>query len=198
MLRASLVVAALVMGCSGDSPQVPDVRFEVRDAVIDPRDQLTPDASPDVADVTTSVDITVFDAPTFDALDASAPDVSISDAFLDVALDRPLLTDTPPTLCTELAEQYAAAVREASVCGSAAECGRRVCETLCCACEVFVSATVDQMRALDDLRLRAERMGCNGMFSCPSMRCPPPLSGQCSTDGRCVTLRAPADASADR
>ncbi len=195
MLRASILTAALLTACSGDSPQSPDVRFDVRDAVIDPRDQGAGDVAQDVSDAASPVDVTVFDAVAIDgpAQDAPAADVPRPDASLDL----PLLTDTPVTPCSELAEQYAAAVRIASTCAAAAECGARVCETLCCACEVFVAAPPEQLRALEALRANADRMGCSGMLPCPTTRCLPPRSGQCSSDGRCVTIRDPADAALD-
>ncbi|MFO0648095.1 MAG: hypothetical protein U0326_17785 [Polyangiales bacterium] len=195
MLRASILTAALLTACSGDSPQSPDVRFDVRDAVIDPRDQGAGDVAQDVSDAVSPVDVTVFDVVAFDvpAQDAPTSDVARPDASLDL----PLLTDTPTTPCSELAEQYAAAVRIASTCAAAVECGARVCETLCCVCEVFVAAPPEQLRALDALRASADRLGCSGMLPCPTTRCLPPRSGQCSSDGRCVTIRDPADASID-
>lgn len=194
MLRASILTAALLTACSGDSPESPDVRFEVRDAVIDPRDQGVDDVAIDAPDAVSPVDVTVFDVV---AIDGAAPDAPAADAPLDASLDLPLLVDAPVTPCTELAERYASAVRLASTCAAAPECGSLVCETLCCACEVFVAASADQLRILETLRASAERLGCNGMLPCPTTRCLPPQVGQCSSDGRCVTIRAPADAAVD-
>ena len=189
MRRASFVFVALLAGCSGESPVSPDVRFETRDAVIDPPDHLVADdARDDLLDASAPVDVTVFEVA-----DAGLPgaDVARPDA---PALDLPLLQDTPATPCTELAELYASSVREAAVCEAASECGARVCETLCCVCEVFVAPVGDRLAALDALRARAVALGCAAMLPCPAVRCPAPRSGQCSSDGRCVTLREPADA----
>ncbi len=194
MLRLTTAALALLAGCSGDALTAPDVRFETRDAVVDPRDQgPSLDAGDDRAEAPAPVDVTVYDAA-FDApydAGASPADASRSDVSL---LDIPLPLDAPATPCTDLAERYAAAVREAAVCAASTECAARVCETLCCTCEVFVTAAGESVRALDALRTRAERMGCSAMLPCPSTRCPAPRSGLCSTDGRCVTLREPADA----
>ncbi len=189
MRRASFVFVALLAGCSGESPVAPDVRYETRDAIIDPPDQtLADDARDDLVDASTPVDVTVFEVA-----DAGLPgsDVASTDA---PALDLPLLQDMPATPCTDLAELYASSVREAAVCTAAAECGARVCETLCCVCEVFVAPVGDRLRALDALRARATALGCAAMLPCPAVRCAAPRSGQCSADGRCVTLREPADA----
>ncbi len=200
MLRRLLVLALAAAGCSSESLVVPDARFVSRDAVVDPRDAT--DAPEELAaDVTPTVDVTVFDG----SLDASAPadarDASATgDAAADLSVvDAVLPLDAPATPCTDLAERYAMAVRAAQTCGTSSECGARVCETLCCACQVFVSAQGDRVRLLDDLRSSAERLGCSAMLRCPPSPCPAALSGACSSDGRCVTLReAPSDAGADR
>lgn len=192
MLRASLVIVALTAGCGDSVLNVPDVRFEMRDAVVDPRDQGMVDAASDAVDAPPTIDVTVFDAIDGGApSDVSAPDVSASDASLDI----PIIIDAPVTPCSELAELYASAVREAASCASASECSMPVCETLCCVCEVYVAGPVYRLRVLDDLRARSVSLGCSAMLPCPTTRCTAPRTGQCSTDGRCVTLRDPADAS---
>lgn len=191
MLRASLLIVALAAGCGDSVVSVPDVRFEMRDAVVDPRDQGVLDAPSDASDAAPSIDITVFDV-----IDGGAGgDVSVSDATApDAPLDIPLLVDAPVTPCSELAELYATAVREATTCASASECATPVCETLCCTCQVLVAGPAPSLRVLDDLRARSLALGCSAMLPCPSTRCPAPRAGQCSSDGRCVTLRDPADA----
>jgi hypothetical protein len=215
-LRFCLLLTALV-GCSGTVPESPEAGlFDARDVIVDPRDGAA-DLAPADADVQPTVDVVVFDAP---AADATAPDVMVSDGVAPppdasrpdgAAPDGPTFDLVVPedalmTPCSDLAERYAAAVREAQACGSTAGCDVRVCETLCCTCEVFISGSADRMRALDDLRGRATALGCQPMLRCPIMRCPPARSGACSADGRCVTLRDPPstdggpapDAPADR
>jgi hypothetical protein len=205
MLRFVRVwTSAFFIGCGSTAPVEPtDLgRFETREVQIDPLPDLA--APTDLADAgqdTPSIDVAVFDLPAIDAgmprIDTGSVDGAAVDGF--VAIDRPFLKDRPMTLCTELAEQYATAVREAQRCAVASECGATVCETLCCTCMVYVSGLGDRVRRLDAMRTQGERMGCNAMLSCPEIRCPAPLAGACSTEGRCVTLREISrDASADR
>lgn len=185
MLRPLFAALALTLGCSDDAPTTPDARYEERDAVVDPRDVTVSNDVP--LDRAPTVDVVVFD---------SAPDASADvarDASAGGDLARPLDAPSPP--CAELAEQYAAAVRTAATCGSSSECDVRVCETLCCACEVFVAASEVYLLALASLRTRADALGCAAMLPCPATRCPAATSGQCSSEGRCVTLREPVDAS---
>lgn len=207
-LRFCLLLS-LALGCSGTVPDVPDVSlFDARDVIIDPRDGAAPD---DTIDVLPTVDVVVFDVPAVDAsFDVPSPDASPPgdapppppDAARPDApppdgpsFDLVVPEDAPMTPCSDLAERYAAAVREAQSCG-AAGCEARVCETLCCTCEVFISGTMERMRQLDDLRGRATALGCQPTLGCPTTRCPPARSGACSADGRCVTLRDPPDAAA--
>lgn len=209
-LRFCLLLS-LVVGCSGTVPDAPEAGlFDARDVIIDPRDGAA-DAAPDDADVQPTVDVVVFDVPASDAssdgggADVPSPDTAPSDAVApppdasrpDAAapdgpsFDLVVPEDAPMTPCSDLAERYAAAVREAQSCGGTAGCEARVCETLCCTCEVFISGTMERMRELDELRGRATALGCQPMLRCPTTRCPPARSGACSADGRCVTLRDP-------
>lgn len=197
MLRFAPTLGLLVLaGCGGESPGPTDVgRFETREAVVDPLPDTAP--PPDALDASSDLQPTV-DVVQYDAAADAAPDAApVADA---AAFDRPAPDlpapprDVPDTPCTDLAERYATAVRQAQTCATAAECATLVCETLCCTCEVYVSNVGDRARALADLRASAERMNCRAMLPCPDVRCPAPRSGVCSTEGRCVTLReAPAD-----
>lgn len=222
--RFALVALVGCSGTPADLPEAGlfdarDVIVDPRDATVDtlpPDDAVQPIVDVVVFDAPPPEDTP---APPEDAgpppVDAFFPDAS---APPDAAppLDRPLLADAardapapppdaavfdvvfpfdaPMTPCADLAERYAAAVREGQACGPMAGCEARVCETLCCVCEVFITNTPERMRTLNDLRARAAAMGCVATaLRCPITRCPTARSGACSTDGRCVTLRDPPD-----
>lgn len=197
MLRPWLILLLAAAGCGDGGGASPDAgRFEMRDAVIDPRPDsaLNPDAS---SDASPTVDVVVYDV----ASDAPLPPGDVSPAFdaasPDAAIDLPLPEDVAPTPCSMLAEAYAAAVRAAQTCATSIDCGAAVCETLCCNCEVFVAP--DRARLLSDLRAGADRLSCATTLRCPATRCPAARMAVCSSEGRCVTLRDPTpDAGRDR
>lgn len=197
------------LGCTGAPIVSMEAGFyDAREVIVAPRDGVVDAAADEGAgDVFPTVDVVVFDVAALDA-DASAWDVSSSidgPAPSDrmgppdiPAPDLPPPEDVLPSPCTELAERYAALVREGQACVGPQGCTALVCETLCCMCEVFVSGTPERIRLLDELRIRAAALGCSTMLRCPSTRCPPARSGECSVDGRCITLReASLDAGVD-
>lgn len=208
-LRFCLAALVVAVGCTGAPIVSMEAGFyDAREVIVDPRDGVT-DVPSDggTGDVLPTVDVVVFDASTLDA-DGALPDAS-SPPDAPAPSDRPWPTDFPaPDLpppkdvssspCAELAERYAAVVREGQACVGPQGCTTLVCETLCCACEVFVSPTPERMRQIDELRVRAATLGCTSMLRCPTTRCPPARSGACSADGRCITLRESLpDAGAD-
>lgn len=195
MLRL-FVVGALLMACSGTAPEPTDAAlFEVRDAVVDPRDAADA-TTPDATDVQVTVDVVVYDGPSDAAVsDAVAPDIVAADATADLAAPGDVVAPT----CADLAERYAATVREAQRCTADVQCGFQVCETLCCTCDVFVAAMGDTAGVLQEIQRRSAVLGCRETLRCSDVRCEVPRGGACSMDGRCVTLRvAPTDAAVDR
>lgn len=161
------VLAVLAAGCTGESLAPSDAgRFEVREATVAPLD------APDVVveDLGATVDVRVADVSA--SRDAAVLDGAASDA---------------PAVCVDLANQHAAAVREAQRCLTDQDCDTAVCETLCCACQVFVhSAETAAARAL---LARGEAEACPSRLSCPRVPCARATRGLCSSEGRCVTLR---------
>lgn len=207
-LRFRFLAFAALAGCSGTPAEPPEAGlYDARDVIVDPRDGGLDAAAPDADDVQPTVDVVIFDAPATDSpaptdavfpVDAAPP----ADAAADIGPPPDSSTrpdapspdliepaDAPLSPCADLAERYAAAVREGQSCAAAAGCEARVCETLCCACEVFITGSPERMRQLDDLRGRAAALDCLPTLRCPTTRCPPARSGACSADGRCVTLR---------
>ncbi len=172
----------LGIGHCSDPPAVPvdaSMRFDARDAVIEPRDVVSPRDVPD--DLPTFVDAVM-------PLDVGAPP---SDTGAPVA-DAPSFDAAAPAdggRCTELAEAYADAVRGAQRCMGETQCSTLACETLCCACEVYVDPMAEGFGALDRLRRMAQGMGCREVLPCPGQACPAASGAVCSGDGRCVTLR---------
>ena len=166
-----IVVAALALAGCGDDAVSEDVpRFDARDAVIEEvRDATTADAWARL-DVIPSIDVIPFgDAP-------SAPDLGASG---DAA-----------TACQAVSEDYAAAVRDAQACSVDGDCAARVCETLCCACEVFVNLGTSEYARLQLLRERWQALGCATMGRCAGGGgCGAAAAASCSAEGRCVTER---------
>jgi hypothetical protein len=200
MLRLGSLIL-LLAACATPALVQPDARFETRDAIVDPPDSTTTDVPVPSRDA--SVDVTLYD--TIEIVDTGKPitidmpfsmDAAVSrdvQASLDrvVVVDLQIPEDVPPSPCADLAEQYALTVREAARCSDSTECSASVCETLCCTCQVFV--TMGTIRALNDVRVRAESLGCLTSLRCLAPRCPPPMVGVCSGSGRCVTLRPSPD-----
>jgi hypothetical protein len=199
MLRLGSLIL-LLTACTTPALVQPDARFETRDAIVDPPDSMVLDVSMPSRDA--SVDVTLYD--TIEIVDTGKP-VTIDMPTMDAAVSRDATTmldrvavvdlqipeDVPPSRCAALAEQYALTVREAARCSDSAECSASVCETLCCTCQVFV--TMGMIRALNEVRVRAESLGCLTTLRCLGPRCPPPMVGVCSGSGRCVTLRPSPD-----
>ncbi len=172
----ALAVALALAGCADDSVAVPDAtRFDPRDAVVDPRPDVTLDSG--AAADGGQVDVIPFDA-TSDAggSDGAGPDGALT-----------------PDSCASVAERYAATVREAEACTAGSACTTLVCETLCCACQVYVNPGTPAAHRLADLRSRWAAMACAHSVDCPGISCDRPVSAACSSEGRCVTLRAPGD-----
>lgn len=175
-------LTVLGVGACSDPPAAPvdaSMRFDARDAVIEPRDVVSPR---DVA----------YDLPTFvDAVmlvDLGAPPSDTGAPVTDAPrLDAGAAADGGQ--CTELAEAYAQAVRSAQRCMGETQCSTLACETLCCACEVYVDPMAEGFGALDRLRRMAQTQGCAEVLPCPGQACPAAAGAVCSGDGRCVTLR---------
>lgn len=180
--RCASVVAAswlLAAGCDLSDPVAFDAgRFDVREATVAPR----PDATVD----------------DLSAADAALIDVTIADvaAATDVAARDGAAADVPAQ-CVYVANEHATAVREAQRCLRDEDCDALTCETLCCACEVYVNGRSPQLAAVNALRARAAEEGCTRLLPCPRTPCGPASSAVCSSEGRCVTLReGPRDAGA--
>lgn len=171
----SATSAALVLalaGCGSD-PAPEDVpRFDARDAVV----EETLDAT--VTDVSTRFDV----IPSIDVTPLG--DVaSTADAAAPGDLGGP---------CQAVSEDYAAAVRYAQTCSVEGECATPVCETLCCACEVFINAATPEYERLRLLRERWQTLGCGTMARCAGGGgggCGAAVAASCSAEGRCVTVR---------
>ncbi len=165
--RRGGALCALVAGCAGETIAPSDAgRFEVREATVAPLDAV--DVLVD--DLGTTVDVRVADVSA--SRDAAVFDGAASDA---------------PAVCVDLANQHAAAVREAQRCLTDQDCDTAVCETLCCACQVFVHGT--ETTAVRALLARGEAEACPSRLDCPRVPCARPTRGLCSSEGRCVTLR---------
>lgn len=140
-------------------------RFDVREASVESRDVALTEAG--------------FDAPT-------AVDVTLAD--VGAGRDR-----QPPgdgaARCTEPAEDYATAVREAQACVTDDDCQMSVCETLCCTCRVRVNPATSAYALIATASERWESRGCAATVECPSSHCAVDTDAVCSTEGRCVTLR---------
>ncbi|MEZ4390150.1 MAG: hypothetical protein R3A48_03560 [Polyangiales bacterium] len=172
--RASHIALGLMLaGCADGGATAQDAgRFDVREAAIAPLDAPKPPR--DVA------------APSVDVRGADAP------ARADVgALDAQ--GTTPPQSCIDVANEHAAAVREAQRCLIDADCDARVCETLCCACEVYVRGASGEAALARAIAARADAVACVSTLQCPRVPCERPSRAVCSSAGRCVTLRGAAD-----
>lgn len=175
-LPGALAFALALGGCGVDAVPTPDVpRFDARDAIIDPRpDAPAWDAG---ADAPAPVDVIPFDAVPPGDVGRDAP-----------AFDAPR-PDAPP-MCEVLAEAYASAVRACQTCAREGECATLVCETQCCACQVYVNHMSPRYAELLVLRARWVSEGCAATVLCPRPACARPTGAACSPERRCVTLRA--------
>ena len=180
-----LVLLALATAHCSDPPPAPvdaAVRFDARDAVVDPRDV---GESRDVpADRPAFVDVAApFDtgAPGTDA--GAAGDAASADLGADLDAGQ----------CGALAEAYAEAVRDAQRCVGDGGCATLACETLCCTCEVYVDPAATALATLSRLRGMAQALGCVALLPCPGQPCGAPAGAVCSSEGRCVTLRQRED-----
>ncbi|MDB4927969.1 MAG: hypothetical protein JWM10_453, partial [Myxococcaceae bacterium] len=143
--RPILAAAAALAGC-GDVPAPEDVpRYDARDAVVEERFDAAVTDVPGRFDVIPSIDVIALG----DA--ASAADAGPAD---DAAA------------CQAVSEDYASAVRDAQSCRVDGECDAPVCETLCCACQVYVSTTASAFARLQLLRERWAALGCATMGRC--------------------------------
>lgn len=168
--RASLIALGLTLGaCSDGASTAQDAgRFDVREAAIAPTDARDP--SRDL--VAPSVDVRGADG-------ATSSDVGTFDAQGTV----------PPQACVDVANEHAEAVREAQRCLIDADCDALVCETLCCACEVFVRGASSEAALARTIAARADARACVASLQCPRLPCERPSRAVCSSAGRCVTLR---------
>ncbi len=173
-LHGWVCVLVLPWACNSDPVVAPDAtRYEVRDAVVDPR----PDTGLDVFlsnDGTPQVDVIPFDAP------------NIADASINAS-------DDVPVTCQDIADRYVENVRAAQACTAATDCTTVVCETPCCTCQVYLRAGNPAYARLDDLRTRWTAMDCATVLGCPATPCQLPEAAACSSLGRCVTVRAVGD-----
>ena len=165
-------LAALLLGCSApnvgdagrDSAWFFDGSYDVqrREMAID-----------DAADVAPTVDVVAFDVPS-------------TDASSDVQSFAP---DAGALQCSAIAEQYARAVREAQSCMQASDCATVVCETICCNCQVYVNGTTEQLDTLAMLQTRWTDLHCEEISPCMRYMCGAPLATECTSAGRCATVR---------
>jgi hypothetical protein len=173
MLRSVLLAAAMVaVGC-GHGAELDDVTLPGLDgfadrARIDARDVVRVDVPP-------TVDVNPFDATWFDGV-APRPDAAMDASD---AADR----------CAMIAESYAYAIRQSQICTASTDCRDVVCETPCCTCQVYVNSTASSYRSLAPLMSDWTASGCASRVMCDTTRCDPPSGAECSTAGRCVTLR---------
>ncbi len=168
---AAVALAALALAGCGSDPAPEDVpRFDARDAVVEETlDAAVTDISARF-DVNPSIDVTPL-GDVASAVDSAAPG----------DLGGP---------CQAVSEDYADAVRYAQSCSVEGECAVRVCETLCCACEVFVNAGAAEYARLQLLRERWQTLGCGTMGRCAGGGgCGAAVAASCSAEGRCVTVR---------
>lgn len=172
--RASLVALGLTLGaCSdGAAPAQDAGRFDVREAAVAPMDARDP------------------------AQDIAAPSVDVRGADSSLRPDGGALDvqgTAPPPACVDVANEHAEAVREAQRCLIDGDCDALVCETLCCACEVFVRGASSEAAAARAIAARADAMACVASLQCPRLPCERARRAVCSSAGRCVTLRGAAD-----
>lgn len=172
---ASLAAAVCAVACSDAVVMEDAARFDARDATITAPDG--PAANDAAGDLAPLVDITLYDA--------ARP----SDA---TSFDAPVVARDVTDPCQSLAETYAVAVRGAQSCAGDAACGALVCETLCCACRVFVDPRSADYARIAALRAMWEASPCSATARCESVPCEEPTGAVCSTEGRCVTLRRTA------
>jgi hypothetical protein len=165
-------LAALLVGCSAqDSNDAGRDTAWVYDASYDVQRRET--SAGDAADVAPSVDVIVFDVA---AMDASA--------------DAPTaVPDSGGAQCSAIAEQYARTVREAQACTQSSDCATIVCETICCNCQVYVSGTPEQLANLATLQSRWTALNCEEISPCMRYVCGAPLATECTSAGRCATVR---------
>jgi hypothetical protein len=165
-------LAALLVGCSAqnasdagrDGAWFYDGSFDVQRREV---------GAGDVEDVAPSVDVVVFDAAPMDAsadVPTAAPDAAASE-------------------CSAIAEEYARTVREAQSCTQSSDCSTILCETICCNCQVYVSGTPDQLDSLAMLQARWTDLHCDEVSPCMRYMCGAPLATECTSAGRCATLR---------
>ncbi len=171
MRALSVVLVSCALAGCGSDPLGEDVpRFDARDAIVEDITDATVTDVPGRFDVVPSVDVIAF-----------------GDAAARADLGAPADADGP---CQAVSEDYAASVRAVQSCRVDGECGARVCETLCCACEVFVNATAPEFARLELLRERWSMLGCATMGRCVGVgTCGAAVAVSCSTEGRCVTVR---------
>lgn len=176
MRARDLAALALAAGCDLSAPAPYDGgRFDVREATVAPRDDAALD---DLATV-----------------DASLVDVTVADVVAAADVSRDAGAVDAPARCVTVANDHAAAVREAQRCLRDEDCDALVCETLCCACEVYVSRRNREVELALALVTQAADAGCTGLLPCPRVPCARPTRAVCSSEGRCVTLREdPSDA----
>lgn len=156
--------------CDDPAPEAVDsARFDVRDSVVEPR----PDVP--VTDASIDADVRADDAQPFDATaDRAASDAPGSDAT---------------AMCAQIADEYAAAVVAAQTCLVGSACREQVCESLCCACRVYVNPMSDAYGHIAALAAQWQAARCTGTLECPRIPCGAATGAVCSGEGRCVTLR---------
>lgn len=149
------------------------------DAAGAPADGTLADAARDAGalDVVPTVDITPFDG---------GPDAASMPPPFDAAAG-----DSAGDACALLADAYLAAVRAAQRCSLATDCATLVCETLCCSCQVYTSATAAELDVLMRLQSSWRAAGCSARVTCPTTPCDPAVVAECSSTGRCTTIRRP-------
>jgi hypothetical protein len=71
----------------------------------------------------------------------------------------------------------------------ASDCAAVVCETICCSCQVYVSGTPEQLDTLAMLQAQWTELRCDEISPCMRYVCGAPLATECTSAGRCATVR---------
>lgn len=100
------------------------------------------------------------------------------------------MVDVSTVSCDQLLAAYPGAVNRARACGCEKDCSVKVCDTLCCNCEVFVSPANDDFALVkaiaEEWKKRVGTGACQAPV-CPAFACPDPTLTGC-TLGRCLTM----------
>ncbi len=160
MRRLWATIVLLIAGCSSGNFQVAS----------------SGDDSSTSGDTTTSGD-TATGSDT-----STGSDTDVRDTFDGpVPCPAPASAYKPPDMsgktCAQLSADWLTEIEKAKSCGCDLDCTAKVCETLCCNCEVYVSPRNDAYRTLSAIKAAWDTNKCS--MPCPGSVCPPASSGGC-------------------